>query len=147
MPDVLDRALACLDKQRLIISDKELKMTIDCNRTHYLKWKLDLEGEELSIRYHFLWQDKKELEGKYILKHHSRSTHSEISEKMAKMFIKHNCTAKEEVIAYLDTQMIDSEMVRTHRKTVITDKHIRTFIGGREDVMTNEMKHKFKDQK
>ena len=55
------------------------------HRTHYLKW--DIKGD-LSLRYHMVFQDRNELEGKYILKHHELSKYTVIDSKFAKLLIK-----------------------------------------------------------
>jgi len=54
------------------------------NRTHYLKWVLH---NDISVRYHEVFQDKPELVGKYILKDHETNTFQVLSNKMARAII------------------------------------------------------------
>jgi hypothetical protein len=109
------------------------------NRTHYLKWELDID--ELSVRYHFLWQDNAEKEKVYILKHHGKSVHTVISEQMAMILIKEHCIEETEVIAFVS---MAPDGTRIHNKTVIGNKFTRSYIGGSLDTETASMEHKFK---
>ncbi len=118
-------------------------LKIDANRTHYLKWKLDIGDGHYSIRYHFLWQNKKEMEKKYILKHHAHSTFSEISEPMARMMINKHSIAEEEIVASAQLTNDKSNVSGIHKKTVIDDNTIKSMLGDTEDQLLNKMKHKF----
>jgi len=54
------------------------------NRTHYLKWVIN---NDISVRYHEVFQDKPDLVGKYILKDHETNTFQVLSNKMARAII------------------------------------------------------------
>ncbi len=113
-------------------------MKLNQHRTHYMKWTLDFDS--LSIRYHWLWQDKPEEENIYILKHHNNSTSTPINEKMALMLINKHTTKTEEVVAYV-TILPDGQ--RQHNKTVIGNKHISSYRGGTIDTLLHKMTHRF----
>ncbi len=57
---------------------------INKNRTHYLKWCLT---DDISVRYHYLHQNNRELEGQFILKLHSKSSYQLLDRNFAKQFI------------------------------------------------------------
>lgn len=57
---------------------------INKNRTHYLKWVLT---DDISVRYHYLHQNNRELEGQFILKIHSKSSYQLLDRSFAKQFI------------------------------------------------------------
>ncbi len=46
------------------------------NASHYIKWKLT---DDLSLRFYFLFQDRKNYENKYFLKSHSKKDYQEIT--------------------------------------------------------------------
>ena len=72
------------------------------NRTHYLKWVLNSDSKNLSIRYHEVFQDKPELVGKYILKDHLNKEWVLLSKKMAENIINSkDVLSVEEVYGYL----------------------------------------------
>lgn len=54
------------------------------NRTHYIKYQLK---HDISIRYHFLWENHKSLQGKWIIKDHQTGIKEEISETLAQRMI------------------------------------------------------------
>ncbi len=113
-------------------------MKLKQNRTHYMKWTLDYDS--LSIRYHWLWQDKPDEENVYILKHHNASTSCIIDEKMAQMLIKRHGIKVEEIVANV-TLLRDGG--RQHNKVVISDKRIESYRGGSVDELLGQMKHRF----
>ena len=57
---------------------------INKNRTHYLKWVLT---DDISVRYHYLHQRKREIEGQFILKIHSKSSYNILDRDFAKQLI------------------------------------------------------------
>ena len=66
---------------------------INKNRTHYLKWVLT---DDISVRYHYLHQNNRELEGQFILKIHSKSSYQLIDRSFAKQ-----CLCKGKPFIYL----------------------------------------------
>ena len=57
---------------------------INRSRTHYLKWDLT---KDISIRYHFLHQGNRELEGQFIVKIHSNGSYQLVDRDFAKKMI------------------------------------------------------------
>jgi hypothetical protein len=112
-----------------------MNFEIKANRTHYIKYHL-LIDEQLSLRYHFLWQDCPTLENKFILKHHNERKRTEISEDFAKMLIKNYCTKKEEIVASVDT--VDNQKI--HKKIVINSEAILQVEGNKEDTVLKTTK-------
>jgi len=121
-------------------------MKIQSNRTHYLKWKLDLGDGEYSIRYHFLWQSKKDFEQKYILKHHATGNLSIVSNDMAQHLIRKHAVKVEEIVASVYMQNNASESMRFQNKVIIDEKHITSMRGSDQDIQLNKMKHNFYDK-
>ena len=109
------------------------------NRTHYLRWALGIH-ESLSVRYHYLHQDKPELQGVWVLKHHDKSVSSVIDEKMARALINSYGTKCEEIVAHTTTL---PDNTRQHNKVVISETHIESYIGGTVDKRLASKKHKF----
>jgi len=69
--------------------------------TFYIKYKI---FGYLSLRYHYLFQDNKKLENKWILKDHNSKKYSVLTEEMAEAIfenfkIVHNCEPEKEIIA------------------------------------------------
>lgn len=62
---------------------------------HYIKWIIT---PDLSLRYYFNFQDRKEYEGKYFLKSHSKKEYIEIDSDAIIQGIKVTSTDKIEVI-------------------------------------------------
>ena len=120
-------------------------MKIESNRTHYLRWRLDLGEGDYSIRYHFTWQNNKDFENKYILKHHSKSRYSEITKQMADILIKEHGVSVEEVIGSLGLATEESQTQHIHNKTIISGTTITSLRGDATDVTLNSMEHKFYD--
>jgi len=106
-----------------------MQFQVTSHRCHYLKFSLSID-EQMSIRYHFTFQDKPDFENKYILKHHSLKTSSLLDEKMALALIKKYCTKKEEVVSHI---AFLEKGQREHRKIVISEEHIKQVIGGSQD--------------
>ena len=122
-------------------------MEIAANRTHYLKWKLDIGDLQYSVRYHFLWQSKKDMENKYILKHHKSGTLSVITHGMAQQLIKDHGTEVEEIIASVHIQNDGTESKKLQNKVVIGRKTIKSMRGLEDDILINKMKHGFFSKK
>jgi len=118
-------------------------MKISANRTHYLKWHLDFGDKQYSIRYHFLWQSRRDLENKYILKHHSTGALSEISEQMAQQLIRDHGYKVEEIVASVHLQNSGPESMRFQNKVAIDETHICSMRGKDNDILLNKMKHHF----
>ena len=57
---------------------------INASRTHYLKWDIT---KNISVRYHFLHQGNRELEGQFIIKIHSDGSFQLVDRAFAKQFI------------------------------------------------------------
>lgn len=57
---------------------------INASRTHYLKWDIT---EDISVRYHFLHQGNRELEGQFIIKIHSDGSYQLVDREFAHKFI------------------------------------------------------------
>ena len=57
---------------------------INASRTHYLKWDLT---KDISVRYHFLHQGNRELEGQFIIKIHSNGSYQLVDRDFAKKMI------------------------------------------------------------
>ena len=57
---------------------------INRSRTHYLKWDLT---KDISVRYHFLHQGNRELEGQFIIKIHSNGSYQLLDRDFAKKII------------------------------------------------------------
>jgi len=53
-------------------------------RTHYLKLQIH---EELSIRYHLVWDDRKGMQGEWMVKNHAESTWSKITKEAANVIL------------------------------------------------------------
>jgi hypothetical protein len=47
-----------------------------CNAQHYIKWNIT---DDLSLRFYFTFQDRKNFENKYFLKSHSKKEYIEIN--------------------------------------------------------------------
>jgi len=106
-----------------------MQFQTSAHRCHYIKFSLSLD-EQLSIRYHFTFQDKPDFENKYMLKHHSLKTSSLIDDKMALSLIKQYCNKKEEIISHV---AFLEKGKKEHRKIVISKEHIKQVIGGFQD--------------
>ena len=66
---------------------------VSSNRQHYLKF---LIGNDISIRFYFQFEDRKEYEGKWFIKSHAGKIYQEIDEKIAKrMIVDSECDFKE----------------------------------------------------
>lgn len=66
----------------------KIREIINKHRCHYLKWDIT---DDLSVRYHFTFQDRRNFERQYCLKSHNSKTWSIIDEKMAEAIIsEHN---------------------------------------------------------
>lgn len=57
---------------------------INASRTHYLKWDIT---KNISVRYHFLHQGNRDLEGQFIIKIHSDGSFQLVDRAFAKQFI------------------------------------------------------------
>ena len=110
-------------------------MKISANRCHYIKFSLSLD-EDISIRYHFTWQDKQEMERKYVLKHHSLNLKTIIDDTMALGLISKYCTREEEIVSHV----IYIGKKREHRKIIISDKTINQVVGGKVDKVLKSSK-------
>jgi len=78
---------------------QKLNKNIKSNRTHYLKWKYN---EDISIRYFFLFEDRKQLEGNYYIKSHSKKEYILLTEKQAELMINQlHCSEVEEIIGII----------------------------------------------
>jgi len=66
--------------------DIQLWTQIGTHRTHYLKWEL-LNNPSISIRYHFTFADRTELEGKYIWKDHDTKNTLVLTKEQAEIMI------------------------------------------------------------
>ena len=64
-------------------------------RTHYLKWQI---VGEFSIRYHMVWDDRRNMVNKYIVKNHAESEWTEITEKAADIILRASNINKENFI-------------------------------------------------
>lgn len=47
-----------------------------CNAQHYIKWNIT---EDLSLRFYFTFQDRKDFENRYFLKSHAKKDYIEIN--------------------------------------------------------------------
>lgn len=47
-----------------------------CNAQHYIKWNIT---DDLSLRFYFTFQDRKNFENKYVLKSHTKKDYIEIN--------------------------------------------------------------------
>lgn len=77
------------------------KDLIKCHRVHYLKWDIT---EDLSIRYHFTFQDKKELENRFIIKCHNDKVWNTIRDDVAEAIIKESNLESKEIIGKLENE-------------------------------------------
>jgi len=120
-----------------------MQFKTNAHRCHYLKFSLSLD-EQLSIRYHFTFQDKQDYENKYVLKHHSLKTDTIINEKMALMLIKQYCIKKEEIVSHI---AFLGKIEREHRKLVISEEYIKQVNGGPTDeiIKTSEINQRWRE--
>lgn len=80
---------------------KDLNSLIKCHRVHYLKWDIT---NDLSIRYHFTFQDKKELENRFIIKCHNDKVWNTIRDDVAEAIIKESNLESKEIIGKLENE-------------------------------------------
>ncbi len=80
------------------------------NKTWYIKYKL--QGD-ISIRYHYLWENNKEHEKKWIIKDHQDSIKSIISSDLAKRMIEDLCTEE-------PVEIMGSTIKGNYTKRIIT---------------------------
>jgi len=73
----------------------ELRSLIGEHNTHYLKWNI---SDDLSIRYFYMFNDKRAMEGKFFIKSHKNKEYSEISKEIAYIMIKDLKLQKQEII-------------------------------------------------
>jgi FMN phosphatase YigB (HAD superfamily) len=78
---------------------QKIDKILNKNRTHYLKWKYN---DDISIRYFFLFEDRKENEKKYFIKSHSKKEYIPLSEKQAELMINQlKCDEPEEILGII----------------------------------------------
>ena len=82
---------------------------INKNRTHYLKWCLT---DDISVRYHMLYQGNRSLEGQFILKIHSKSSFQLMERDFAKQLIHAFRKEEQQMISVNPNMPTDMELVK-----------------------------------
>jgi len=103
----------------------DIKNFIGKGRTHYIKFQLK---NDISIRYHFIWQENQRFENKWIIKDHQNSLKETISSELALRMIEDLCvTPPVEIIGKLNklNNKYEKILIKPNGKTkLLNDKDL-----------------------
>lgn len=110
---ILKEARIDKQKENQFINDKAgiINRLYGRHRINYLKWNIT---EDLSLRYFFTFQDRKEYEGQFVIKSHSEKKYLKLDSKTKIDYIFNNFVNKENF-----TQVIGKNTKGTYRKLLI----------------------------